>query len=215
MGCAQSTPTYYHADLLAVLRCDVTSWKGDRARQWFNSPLLTGDPEWNVHHGTTTAPARPRDSDWSKNSPLATEIVDILNGALKAMGGWPRLPICCGAGVEDVRWPPPQMVEAFNKVCKKLNEDKLFNVGLQCRVVSDRVDPLNPVCAFCVLVEKKSDTRDEFDTPKCTSDLNELTTHIAPGVRRHAKEALAWSPPADWMSSCYMRREALPTPYNE
>ena len=141
--------------------------------------------------------------------------MDILNGALKAMGGWPRLPICCGAGVEDVRWPPPQMVEAFNKVCKKLNEDKLFNVGLQCRVVSDRVDPLNPVCAFCVLVEKKSDTRDEFDTPKCTSDLNELTTHIAPGVRRHAKEALAWSPPADWMSSCYMRREALPTPYNE
>ena len=87
MGCAQSTPTFYHADLLAVLRCEITSWKGDRARQWYNSPLLTGDPVWNVHHGTATAPARPRDPDWSKNSPVATEIVDILNGALKAMGG--------------------------------------------------------------------------------------------------------------------------------
>jgi len=101
------------------------------------------------HHGC------PRDPDWSKNSPVATEIVDILNGALKAMGGWPRHPICCGAGVEDVMFPPPQMVEAFNKVCKKLNEDKLFNEGLQCRAVLDRIEPTNPILSFCVLVEKK------------------------------------------------------------
>jgi len=89
MGCAQSTPTFYHPDLLAVLRCDwfITSWKMDRAHKWYISPLLTGDPVCNVHVGTTAAPVRPRDPDWSRNSPVAIEIVDILNGALKAMGG--------------------------------------------------------------------------------------------------------------------------------
>ncbi len=109
------------------------------------------------------------------------------------------------------------MVEAFNKVCKKLNEDKLFNMGLQCRAGLYRIEPRNPLSNFCVLVEKKSDDklRDVFDTLEYISDLDKGTTHVAPGIRRHCKAALAWSPPADWMSYCYMRHEAFPTAYNE
>ena len=75
--------------------------------------------------------------------------------------------------------------------------------------------PTKPYTFLLRVGGKKRDALDEFDTPKYSSDLNELTTHIAPGIRRHSKEALAWSPPADWMSSRYMRREAFPTPYNE
>ena len=156
MGCAQSTPAFYHPDLLAVLRCDwfMTSWKMDRAHKWYISPLLKGDPLFNVHVGTTAPPMCPRDPDWSRNSPVAIEIVDILNGALKAMGGGPRITTCCGTGSDDML-TPPQMVDAFNKVCKKLNEDKLFNMGLQCKAGLYRIEPQNPLRNFCVLVEKK------------------------------------------------------------
>ena len=151
MGCLMNTPAFYHPDLLAVLRCEwfITSWKGDRTYKWYNSPLL--------ERVTPTAPPmRPRDPDWVRNSHLGIELVDILNDALKAMGGWPRRNYCCGSNNIDM-WTPPQMVEAFNKVCKKFNEAKLFNMGLQCRAGVYNIEQCgrDGDHALCVLVEKK------------------------------------------------------------
>ena len=78
MGCCVSTPEFYHPDLLAVLQCQgkhvFTSWR--------ITPLLKT-------HAPSPLYMRARDPDWSRNSPVAIELVDILNGALKDMGGGP------------------------------------------------------------------------------------------------------------------------------
>ena len=215
MGCLMSTPAFYHPDLLAVLRCEwfITSWKGDRTYKWYNSPLL--------ERVTPTAPPmRPRDPDWVRNSHLGIELVDILNDALKAMGGWPRRNYCCGSNNMDLL-TPPQMVEAFNKVCKKFNEAKLFNMGLQCRAGMYNIEQCGRYGghALCVLVEKKSDEklRDAGETLEYISILEKMASskYVHDISRQTGEAALAWSPPADWMSYCYMRHEAFPTPYNE
>ena len=86
-----STPEFYHPDLLAVLRCDA--WKGDRAKPWHITPLLKIAPQLKAPDRPHSADwsrrqsKRPRDLDWSRNSPVANELVDTLNGALEDMGG--------------------------------------------------------------------------------------------------------------------------------
>ena len=89
--------------------------------------------------------------------------VDILNGALQDMGGWPICETircwCCSVS-GPVRNTPPQMVEAFKKVCQQVNEAKLFNMGLQCRAGMYKIERkagegVAEVNEFCVLVEKE------------------------------------------------------------
>ena len=97
MGCCLSTPEFYHPDLLAVLRCDA--WKGDRAKPWHITPLLKLAPQpWQSK--------RPRDLDWSRNSPVANELVDTLNGALEDMGGGGPFVkrTVAGASITASRW---------------------------------------------------------------------------------------------------------------
>ena len=140
MGCCLSTPEFYHPDLLAVLRCDAR--QSDRAKPWHNAPLVKIAPQLKAPERPHSADwsrrqsKRPRDLDWSRNSPVANELVDILNGALKDMGGWPIFETyecwCCFKR-SRLGSAPPQMVEAFKKVCQQVNEAKLFNMGLQCR----------------------------------------------------------------------------------
>ena len=206
IGCMQSTPTFYHPDLLALFRC--------------GSPLPF-KRKWFMHFSND-------DPGWIRNSPLTIELVDLLNDALKAIGGWPRIPIPgCGGHCSNDGWVSPQMIEVFNKVCKKFNDAKLFDMGLQCRAgiytikdwYAERAGPV-----FCVLVEKKSDEklRDVGETlqhldalKKCVPtnvqrDLEKMrnfkNVHSLP--RQLAQAALTWSPPEDWMTR-------LTPPYNE
>ena len=132
MGCVISTPTFYHPDLLAVFCCDPTNnfWGFPLKPYWFR--LFWGFPlRFRCFYN---------DPGWVRNSPLRIELVDLLNDALKAMGGWPAPRDCCGCN-----WltAPPQMLEAFNKVCKKFNDAKLFDMGLQCRASINRYKLLN------------------------------------------------------------------------
>ena len=143
MGCSTSAPAFYHPDLLAVLECQdnhIGDFASRDVPSWHITPLLkTAAPDrphsadWSRRN--SKRPRGPRDLDWSRNSPVAIELVDILNGALKDMGGWP---ICetirCWSAIRfPVGCTPPKMVEAFEKVCQQVNEAKLFNMGLQCR----------------------------------------------------------------------------------
>ena len=216
MGCVISTPTFYHPDLLAVFCCDPTNnfWGIPLKPYWFR--LFWGFPlRFRCFYN---------DPGWVRNSPLRIELVGLLNDALKAMGGWPAPRDCCGC---DWLTAPPQMLEAFNKVCKKFNDAKLFDMGLQCRAgiytikdwYAERAGPV-----FCVLVEKKSDEklRDVGETlqhldalKKCVPtnvqrDLEKMrnfkNVHSLP--RQLAQAALTWSPPEDWMTR-------LTPPYNE
>ena len=203
MGCCLSTPAFYHPDLLAVLQVqgkhDFTSWR--------ITPLLK-----------TRAPSplymRARDPDWSRNSPVAIELVDILNGALKDMGGWP---ICetirCWSAIRfPVYITPPKMVEAFEKVCQQVNEAKLFNMGLQCRAGMYKIARYGgqawpvEVNEFCVLVEKRDDEKlrnvEALDTLEYSSSLKFLDMGPYPSrdQRDHHAAVTTWSPPANWMA---------------
>jgi len=203
MGCCLSTPAFYHPDLLAVLQVQgkhgFTSWR--------IAPLLK-----------TRAPSplymRARDPDWSRNSPVAIELVDILNGALKDMGGWP---ICetirCWSAIRFPVWiTPPKMVEAFEKVCQQVNEAKLFNMGLQCRAGMYKIERYGgqacgvEVNEFCVLVEKRDDEKlrnvEALDTLEYSSSLKFLDMGPYPSrdQRDHHAAVTTWSPPANWMA---------------
>ena len=203
MGCCLSTPAFYHPDLLAVLQVQgkhgFTSWR--------ITPLLK-----------TRAPSplymRARDPDWSRNSPVAIELVDILNGALKDMGGWP---ICetirCWSAIRFPVWiTPPKMVEAFEKVCQQVNEAKLFNMGLQCRAGMYKIARNGgqavgvEVNEFCVLVEKRDDEKlrnvEALDTLEYSSSLKFLDMGPYPSrdQRDHHAAVTTWSPPANWMA---------------
>ena len=204
MGCCLSTPAFYHPDLLAVLQVQgkhgFTSWR--------ITPLLN-----------TRAPSplymRARDPDWSRNSPVAIELVDILNGALKDMGGWP---ICetihcyCCFKRGPVCFTPPKMVEAFEKVCQQVNEAKLFNMGLQCRAGMYKIERnggeagVVEVNEFCVLVEKRDDEKlrnvEALDTLEYSSSLKFLAMGPCPprDQRDHHAAVTTWSPPANWMA---------------
>jgi hypothetical protein len=189
----QSTHTFYHPELLAVFSCD---------------PVHRGFEKWYRHSDNINDPG------WVRNSPLRNELVDLLNDALKAMGGWPRW----NSGFPCYFQPwhhngnvAPILVEAFNKVCKKFNYAKLFDLGLQCRAIVSRYKRMGEHGGVIfdnqlfVLVEKRSDEklRDIGDT---LESLNDLTSRQNPDIR--VKSALAWSPPEDWMTR-------LTPPYNE
>jgi hypothetical protein len=209
MGCCLSTPAFYHPDLLAVLQVHgFTSWRGKHGfTSWRITPLLK-----------TRAPSplymRARDPDWSRNSPVAIELVDILNGALKDMGGWP---ICetirCWSAIRfPVYSTPPKMVEAFEKVCQQVNEAKLFNMGLQCRAGMYKIARNGgqavgvEVNEFCVLVEKRDDEKlrnvEALDTLEYSSSLKFLAMGPCPprDQRDHHAAVTTWSPPANWMA---------------
>jgi len=205
MGCVISTPTFYHPDLLAVFCCDPTNnfWGIPLKPYWFR--LFWGFPlRFRCFYN---------DPGWVRNSPLRIELVDLLNDALKAMGGWPAPRDCCGCN-----WltAPPQMLEAFNKVCKKFNDAKLFDMGLQCRASINRYKLLNSNDGedfryfLCVLVEKKSDEklRDVGETLEWISLLEKRLIHWCIQIRHLAEKTLAWSPREDWMTR-------LSPPYNE
>lgn len=195
-----STPEFYHPDLLAVLQCQgkhvFTSWR--------ITPLLKT-------HAPSPLYMRARDPDWSRNSPVAIELVDILNGALKDMGGWP---ICetirCWSAIRfPVGSAPPKMVEAFKKVCQQVNEAKLFNMGLQCRAGMYKIErrsDLPPGNEFCVLVEKRDDEKlrnvEALDTLEYSSSLKFLAMGPCPprDQRDHHAAVTTWSPPANWMA---------------
>jgi hypothetical protein len=157
---------------------------------------------------------RARDPDWSRNSPVAIELVDILNGALKDMGGWP---ICetipCWFVKRFPVWStPPKMVEAFEKVCQQVNEAKLFNMGLQCRAGMYKIERnggeagVVEVNEFCVLVEKRDDEKlrnvEALDTLEYSSSLKFLAMGPCPprDQRDHHAAVTTWSPPANWMA---------------
>ena len=155
---------------------------------------------------------------------MAIELVDILNGALKDMGGWP---ICetirCWSAIRfPVGSAPPKMVEAFKKVCQQVNEAKLFNMGLQCRAGMYKIErrsDLPPGNEFCVLVEKRDDEKlrnvEAMDTLEYKNMLNgPLKKFYVPGgrdFRDHHALVTGWSPPANWIARCY----DFPTPSNE
>ena len=205
----QSTPTFYHPDLLAVLQVHgFTSWRGKHGfTSWRISPLLKT-------HAPSPLYMRARDPDWSRNSPVAIELVDILNGALKDMGGWP---ICetirCWSAIRfPVYSTPPKMVEAFEKVCQQVNEAKLFNMGLQCRAGMYKIARYGgqawpvEVNEFCVLVEKRDDEKlrnvEALDTLEYSSSLKFLDMGPYPSrdQRDHHAAVTTWSPPANWMA---------------
>jgi hypothetical protein len=209
MGCCLSTPAFYHPDLLAVLQVHgFTSWRGKHGfTSWRIAPLLKT-------HAPSPLYMRARDPDWSRNSPVAIELVDILNGALKDMGGWP---ICetirCWSAIRfPVYSTPPKMVEAFEKVCQQVNEAKLFNMGLQCRAGMYKIARNGgqavgvEVNEFCVLVEKRDDEKlrnvEALDTLEYSSSLKFLAMGPCPprDQRDHHAAVTTWSPPANWMA---------------
>ena len=155
------------------------------------------------------------DPGWVRNSPLRIELVDLLDDALKAMGGWPSLSGFC-FGQYFHQHVAPQLVLALNKVCKKFNDAKLFDMGLQCRAIIFH-NPKDPnmrefeyVTQLLVLVEKKSEYKllDLGDTLEHIRRLEKGQKQVQIWYGRDMKAALAWSPPEDWMTR-------LSPPYNE
>ena len=202
MGVVQSNPTFYHPDLLAVFSINGLN------------PFKS--PKWSRYSDNINDPG------WVRNSPLRNELVDLLNDALKAMGGWPKYSGCC-CGYHLFQIVPPQLVEAFNKVCKKFNDTKLFGMGLQCRAIIIRhkknfiengpQQSSNKKDELLVFVEKRSDEHlhDVGQTHEHLSWLEEIREETWCGgseMGPQAKLALAWSPPEDWMTR-------LSPPYNE
>ena len=252
MGGSLSAPAFYHPDLLAVLQCQKKipiDFVSRDVPSWHIAPLLETHthikaPHRPASHSVMTdsvaydAPLyqrhvaqlaevpskRPRDLDWSRNSPVANELVDILNGALKDMGGWPILETircwCCSPS-GPVQSTPPQMVEAFEKVCQQVNEAKLFSMGLQCRAgmykIVRYVSGLGnaPLNVFCVLVEKRDDEKlrnvEAMDTLEYKNMLKKSVVPIGRDNRDHHALVTGWSPPANWIARCY----DFPTPSNE
>ena len=214
MGCGQSTPAYYHPDLIVTFTCNPAAsclsqkWYGCKSRglgagdpiQCFGSDC--GDP------GTT-------DPGWARNSPLRIELVDLLSDALKAMGGWPKFGACCGACCfgQFHGQVAPRLVEAINKVCKKFNDAKLFDMGLQCRAITHIKKEVgqDPIARLLVLVEKKSeytlgDVGESLEHLRWLEEMQGTSSLL--GMEYEAKSLLAWSPPEDWMTR-------LTPPYNE
>ena len=253
MGGSLSAPAFYHPDLLAVLECQENHL-GDFASRdvpsWHITPLLkTAAPDRPASHSVMTDSVaydvplyqrhdaqlpggpykrprdnRPRDLDWSRNSPVAIELVDILNGALKDMGGWPifeTIHCYCCFKRGPVVFTPPKMVEAFKKVCQQVNEAKLFNMGLQCRAGMYKIERnggeagVVEVNEFCVLVEKRDDEKlrnvEALDTLEYISSLKLCGPYPPRNQRDHHAAVTTWSPPANWMARCY----DFPTPSNE
>ena len=68
------------------------------------------------------------------------------------------------------------MVEEFNKVCKKFNDAKLFDTGLQCRAIMQDLpsrDETPSGIRMLVLVEKKDDEKlPDVDPFKYFSSVN-------------------------------------------
>ena len=128
------------------------------------------------------------------------------------MGGWPKYDTCLGRAFHSQ--VAPRLVEAINKVCKKFNDAKLFDMGLQCRAITYiyKKDAMSrPVARLLVLVEKKSEYKlgDVGESLEHLRWLEEMQgTSSLLGMEYEAKSLLAWSPPEDWMTR-------LTPPYNE
>jgi hypothetical protein len=201
MGCIISGP-FNHPDLLVTFAC---------------SPVATGGQEWYRCHSSGCCIGQKygcfgfsccntTDPGWVRNSPLRIELVDLLTDALKAMEGWPSLSGCFGQYLcEHV---PPQLVLELNKVCKKFNDAKLFDMGLQCRAIISLGAEKRSY--LLVLVEKKSEYKllDLGDTLEHIRRLEKGQKQVQNQHGRDMKAALAWSPPEDWMTR-------LSPPYNE
>ena len=124
------------------------------------------------------------------------------------MGGWPKDTRCfCRVFHSQVA---PRLVEAINKVCKKFNDAKLSDMGLQCRAITyiHKKPGERPVSRLLVLVEKKSEYKlhDVGESLVHRRWLEEMQGTWYMGYE--AKSLLAWSPPEDWMTR-------LTPPYNE
>ena len=190
--------TFNHPDLLVAFGCDPHS--NGCSQKWhrcYTSGALVGD--------RIQCFPQACDPGWVRNSPLRIELVDLLTDALKAMGGWPSLSGCFGQYLNES--VPPQLVLELNKVCKKFNDAKLFDMGLQCRAIIYLGAEKRSF--LLVLVEKKSEYK--------LLDLGDKLEHISvleKGQKQgridggDMKAALAWSPPEDWMTR-------LTPPYNE
>merc|ERR1711959_120064 len=90
MGCSQSTPAFYHPDLLVTFTCNPVA--NCLSQKWYR-PWGHGFGSGDAIHcgfscGDTTDPG------WVRNSPLRIELVDLLSDALKTMGGWPKYACC-------------------------------------------------------------------------------------------------------------------------
>lgn len=212
MGCEHST-TFKHPDLLVAFCSSPAA--NCLSQKWYRVSTSgvcagTGYGFCGFSCGDITDPG------WVRNSPLRIELVDLLYVALNAMGGWPKydnaFSRCFGRVFHG--HVAPQLVEAFNKVCKKFNDAKLFDMGLQCRAIIYRYlengegGPIYTSLLF-VLVEKRSDEklRDVGETLEHISWL-EVMQNSCINRCHHFQSALAWSPPEDWMTR-------LTPPYNE
>ena len=200
-----------HPDLLVTFACNPAG--NCCSQKWYrcnSSGCCVGDKYgcFGFSCGHTTDPG------WVRNSPLRIELVDLLDDALKAMGGWPSPTSDCCFAPPFSRHVAPQMVFALNKVCKKFNDAKLFDMGLQCRAIifqhiKDLTSP--PTSRLLVLVEKKCEYKlaDMGDTHDHLRWLEEGQNQVQNCLQRSdMKSALAWSPPEDWMTR-------LSPPYNE
>ena len=208
MGPAHSAP-FNHPDLLVTFACSPAA--NFNSQEWYrinSSGCCIGQTYgcFGFSCGHTTDPG------WVRNSPLRIELVDLLEDALKAMGGWPKSSGCC-FGQYFHRDVAPQLVYELNKVCKKFNDAKLFDMGLQCRAIIFH-NPKNPnmreseyVTMLLVLVEKKSEYK-LLDLGDTLEHIRRLEKYHAHCDGRDMKAALAWSPPEDWMTR-------LSPPYNE
>ena len=210
MGSILSAP-FNHPDLLVTFACNPVL--NCNSQEWYrcnSSGCCIGQTYgcfgFSCGHAT--------DPGWVRNSPLRIELVDLLTDALKAMGGWPSLSGCFGQYLNE--FVPPQLVLELNKVCKKFNDAKLFDMGLQCRAIIFH-NPKNPnmrefeyVTQLLVLVEKKSEYKllDLGDTLEHIRRLEKGQKQVQIWYGRDMKAALAWSPPEDWMTR-------LSPPYNE
>ena len=207
MGPAHSAP-FNHPDLLVTFACSPAA--NCNSQEWYrcnSSGCCIGQTYgcFGFSCGHTTDPG------WVRNSPLRIELVDLLTDALKAMGGWPSLSGCC-FGQYFHRDVAPQLVYELNKVCKKFNDAKLFDMGLQCRAITHIKKEVgqDPIARLLVLVEKKSEYT-LGDVGESLEHLRWLEAGPWQGTCLHADEAkslLAWSPPEDWMTR-------LSPPYNE
>ena len=212
MGCFQSTSAFYHPDLLVTFGCNPTL--NCTSQKWYrcnSRGFGSGDA---IHCGLSCGDPGTTDPGWARNSPLRIELVDLLSDALKAMGGWPKFGACCGACCfgQFHGQVAPRLVEAINKVCKKFNDAKLFDMGLQCRAITHIKKEVgqDPIARLLVLVEKKSEYT-LGDVGESLEHLRWLEAGPWQGTCLKADEAkslLAWSPPEDWMTR-------LTPPYNE
>jgi hypothetical protein len=93
MGCGQSTPAFYHPDLIVTFTCNPTA--SCLSQKWYRCKsrgLGAGD---SIHCFGLDVCGDPGTTDpgWARNSPLRIELVDLLSDALKAMGGVAQ--VCC------------------------------------------------------------------------------------------------------------------------